>query len=107
MRSAIPSTSGSRWLTYAMPTPARLCSKTSACSLSTSSGPSAVVGSSSRSAFGRASRAFTTSSNCRSASESDPAGALTGTETLNSASFALAHSFIRLYDGCTSCGTAR
>ncbi len=39
IRSAMSSTSGSRWLTYAMPTPVRLCSNTSWWSRSTSAGP--------------------------------------------------------------------
>ena len=78
IRSAMSSTSGSRWLTYAMPTPLRLCSNTSWWSRSTSAGPSAVVGSSSSSTRGRASSALTTSSSCRSASESAAAGASGG-----------------------------
>ena len=56
IRSAIPSTSGSRWLTYMTPTPARLRSNTSAWSCSIPSGPSAVVGSSRSSTFGCASK---------------------------------------------------
>ena len=55
----------------------------------------------------RASRALTTSRSCRSASDSEPAGAVAGTSSPNSSSLSAAHSSMRPYAGCTSPGTAR
>ena len=74
-RSAISSTSGRRWLTYTTPTPRARHAATVRCKASTSSGPRAVVGSSSRSTFGSVTSAFATSNSWRSASVSAPAGA--------------------------------
>ena len=61
IRSAISSTSGRRWLTYTTPTPRSRHAAIVRCSASTSLGPSAVVGSSSRSTFGSVTSAFATS----------------------------------------------
>ena len=75
MRSAISRTSGRRWLTYTTPTPRPLQAATVRCSASTSSGPRAVVGSSSSSTFGSVTSALATSKSWRSANVRKPAGA--------------------------------
>ena len=68
-----------------MPTPSRTCSTTRVWRRSTASGPSAVVGSSRSSTFGRVSSAFATSRSCRSASGSEPVSAVTAMSSLNAA----------------------
>ena len=96
IRSATSSTSGSRWLTYTTPDATALQPATVRCSASTSSGPRAVVGSSSSSTFGSETSAFATSNSWRSARVREPAGASgnSSRSRSNSASSFLAHRFL-------------
>ena len=109
IRSATSRTSGRRWLTYTTPTPRRLQPATVRCKASTSSGPRAVVGSSSSSTFGSTTSAFATSNSWRSAREREPAGASgnNSRSRSNSASSFLAHRFLLQNLGRRSSGAAR